>query len=137
MKWKMPCLILCCFGLIFAITGCVKKESRTEKLRDLDSTVLSEEKIPEELAEEIEERKAQPFKLTFADKGYLYIAVGYGAQETSGYSIEVKELYETQNAVYIHTNLIGPAKDENIRQTVTYPYIVVKLEEIDKNVVFD
>ena len=75
--------------------------------------------------------------MTYADNGSLYIAVGYGEQPTSGYSIEVKELYETENAIYIHTNLIGPAKDEKIVERKTYPYIVVKLEFVDKNVVFE
>ena len=74
--------------------------------------------------------------MTYADNGSLYIAVGYGEQPTSGYSIEVKELYESKNAIYIHTNLIGPTNDERIVERKTYPYIVVKLEYLDKNVVF-
>ena len=92
---------------------------------------------PEELEEMIEEKGEEPFKLTYADDGTLYIAVGYGKQPTSGYSIKVTELYETENAIYIHTNLIGPAKDEKILERATYPYIVIKTEFIDKNVVFE
>ena len=37
-------------------------------------------------------------KLTFADQGMLYIVEGYGEQATSGYSIEVADCFETENA---------------------------------------
>ena len=66
----------------------------------------------------------------------LNIAEGYGKQETSGYSIEVAEIYETENAIYVQTDLIGPSNDEKIVERPTYPYIVLKTESIDKNVVF-
>lgn len=125
-----------CVGILFLATACSGKKVSTEKLRDVDFTVVTEDKIPKELKGMMEEKKGLPFKLTYSDKGELYIAVGYGEQPTTGYSIEVKDLYETKNAIYIHTNLIGPAKDERVLQRKTHPYIVVKLEAIDKNVVF-
>lgn len=123
--------ILCLF------LGCSAEKMSTEKLRDIEFTVLDEEEIPKELEEMMSKTPETTFKYTYADGGNLYIAVGYGPQTTSGYSIEVKELYETKNAIYIHTNLIGPTKEEKIVETTTYPYIVVKLEYVDKNVVFE
>ena len=82
-------------------------------------------------------KNSGPFKITYADKDALYIARGYGEQKTSGYSIEVKECYETENAIYIHTNLIGPSKEEKIVEAKTFPYVAVKMQFIDKNVVFE
>lgn len=123
--------IFCCF------LGCSSEKLSAEKLRDIPFTVLDEDQIPEELETMISEKEDKYFKYTYADQGALFIAVGYGEQPTSGYSIEVKELYETKNAIYIHTNLIGPTKDEKIVERATYPYIVVKLEFVDKNVVFE
>ena len=49
----------------------------------------------------------------------------------------VTELYETENAIFIHTNLLGPGKEEETKEITTFPYVVVKLKLIDKNVVFD
>ena len=121
---------------ITLLTACTAEKLSTEKLRDIDFTVVDEDDIPEPLEEMIDEREDKPFKLTYADNGVLYIAVGYGEQPTTGYSIQVKELYESENAIYIHTNLIGPAKDEKIIERETEPYIVIKTEYIDKNVVF-
>lgn len=119
------------------LSGCVSRPQKTEKLKDLKFTVMDKEKVPDELKAAILENRDMPFKLTYADQGYLYIAEGYGPQQKSGYSVEVTGLYETENAVYIHTNLLGSEKGEKTQDVVTYPYVVVKLEFIDKNVVFD
>ena len=133
---KKISLTILCMVLLCLAAGCSTEKLTTEKLRDIEFTVVDDDNIPEELEGMIDEKYDIPFKLTFADDGALYIAVGYGEQKTTGYSIEVTELYETKNAIYIHTNLIGPAKEEKIVEIRTYPYIVVKLEFIDKNVVF-
>ena len=58
-------------------------------------------------------------------------------QNSGGYSIAVEELFLAENAIYIDTNLIGPSQDEEVSQRVTYPYIVVKLEFIDEQIVFE
>ena len=116
-----------------------ENEGLTSQIADAraDIKLLEEEKIPEEFLTQIEEKKSGPFKITYADKDALYIARGYGEQKTSGYSIEVKECYETENAIYIHTNLIGPSKEEKIVEAKTFPYVAVKMQFIDKNVVFE
>ena len=92
--------------------------------------------VPEELRQIIEEKKAQPFKLTFNDEQNLYIVVGYGAQSTGGYSIAVKELYLTDNSIVIDTELLGPEKGENPAPETSYPYIVVKTENLENPVIF-
>ena len=93
--------------------------------------------VPAEFKTVIEEKKAEPFKLTYADQGILYIAEGYGTQPTTGYSVEVEELYETEDAVHIHTNLMGPEKGEETKEIATFPYVVVQLDDIKKDVLFD
>lgn len=89
----------------------------------------------------IEERSAQRFQITFDTEGERYIAVGYGAQATGGYSISVEELYLSANAIYINTNLIGPRKGETVTEAESYPYLVVRIENrmdySEKSVVFE
>lgn len=135
MKRCMRCLVICLF--LFTLTGCVSEPVKTEKLRDLEFTVLDKLSVPDEFQTLIEEKKEKPFRLTYADAEELYIAEGYGAQLKTGYSVEVTELYETENAIFIHTNLLGPGKEEETEEITTFPYVVVKLKLIDKNVVFD
>lgn len=123
--------------LLVAMTGCGEKQDRTKKLRDLRFEVLASEQIPEELKEILEEKKEKCFKFTFTDEKRAYICVGYGRQPTGGYSIAVTELYETENAVYVHTNLLGPAAGELKKEIPSYPYIVIRFEKQEKTVVFE
>ena len=133
---KKIILAILCIVVFCVIVSCSTEKISSEKLRDIEFTVVNEDDIPKEFLSVIQEKNKNPFKLTYTDQGALYIAEGYGSQKTSGYSIEVKDCYETENAVYVRTNLIGPAKDEKIVETETFPYIVIKMEFIDKNVVF-
>lgn len=125
-------IIVTTFGLI----ACKKDESEIKKIRDLDFTVVEDADLPGELKEIIDEKKDKPFRLHYSNKDFLYIVVGYGKQNSGGYSIAVEDLYLTDNAIYFDTNLIGPSQDDLVTQGVTYPYIVVKLEFIDKKIVF-
>ena len=112
---------------------------RNIKLRDLDFTVLSEEKIPEELKTVIAEKGSEPFRLTYSDNQNLYISIGYGEQKTGGYSIAVDELYLTDDAVHVSTSLLGPdiTGQKSGAGKPTTPYIVIKTELLDKTVIYD
>lgn len=124
-------------GCLFLLCGCSFQKDDMEKVRDIEFTVIDERKLPEELVQYVEEAKEEPFEITYGDEGYLYVVKGYGMQETSGYSIEVKECYESTNVICVKTNLLGPPKDEEIQKEKTYPYIVLKMEYSDKSVVFE
>ena len=123
--------------MLFFVTGCSVEKTNPNKIRDLKFVLVEEEMMPEELAALIEEKKVTECKMTFDTKDARYIIVGYGEQETGGYSISVEELYETENTVYISTNLIGPSKGEEVPLAKSYPYVVVRIEYTDKSVVFE
>lgn len=123
--------------VLLMLTGCTMLGSERIKLQDLDFTILGEEKLPEELKEIIEERKAEPFHLTYSDGDYLYICVGYGEQATGGYSIAVNELYLTDSAICADTELLGPETPEKNQPVPSYPYIVIKTDYLDQTVMFE
>lgn len=119
------------------LVGCTVRIDRTNKIGNPEFTVLDKDMIPEEMAQMIDAQKEKPFRLTYTDKGVLYIAEGYGRQPETGYSVEVVEVYETRDAICFVTNLMGPQKGEEIKEIATFPYVVVMLEDIGKEVVFD
>lgn len=135
-KWltmRKCILILACVCLL---GGCSTQKNATEKLRDIEFTVVKDEEVPQELASMIEEKKKERMKLVYTDEAYLYIVEGYGTKPTSGYSVVADACYETGNTVCFHSQLLGPQEGEKIYETESYPYVVIKIERIEKHVVF-
>lgn len=133
-------IVIALWGLCMVLlTACGLLPDENIKLRDLDFTVLSEEKIPEELKTVIVEKGTEPFELTYSDNQNLYISVGYGEQKSGGYSIAVDALYLTDDAIHVSTSLLGPditGQKEGAGKPST-PYIVLKTELLDKTVIYE
>ena len=66
------CLTVLLLG-VFSFAGCVTRVETGEKLQDLEFTVLDKEDVPEEFKSRIEEAKSEPFQMSYADQGSLYI----------------------------------------------------------------
>ena len=122
--------------IVIFLAGCHLQTDSNKKVRDLDFTVIDEGAMPKQLLQVLEERKAEPFKLTYQDDGLLYLCAGYGEQATGGYSIAVEDLYLTENAIYFDTTLIGPVKGEPLVELPSYPYLVIATEDLELPVVF-
>ena len=131
--WKRILLI---GSILIFLSGCSIQTNEQEKLRDLEYTIVEEGKASEGLEAILEEKRKGEFKLTYEEEGQLYLCIGYGEQNTSGYSIAVNELYLSENAIYFDTSLIGPSKEEQVAEVSSYPCLVARTEYVDKPVVF-
>ena len=116
------------------LAGCDHGEG--DRVRDLDGIIVSEEALPMELKEIIDGKKEQAFQLTYSDGDYLYICIGYGKQDTGGYSIALNDLYLTETEVRVDTTLLGPELADQKKKTATYPYLVIRTELVEQPVVF-
>lgn len=76
MKVKKGIIVLM-IGLILLLVSCDSSKSKPDKLKGLEFTVVEDADVPEKLMEAINDKKSQPFKTTYSDEEYLYIAVGY------------------------------------------------------------
>ena len=132
------CKIITALGfMVFLFTGCTVTKVKTEKLQDIDYVIVPEDECPEELVELIQENKSTYMKLSYYDQDKQYIIIGYGEQKVSGYSVEVREVYETENALYVDTNLLGPSEEEETLEADTYPYIILCIDENEKPIIYD
>lgn len=118
------------------IGGCSRNIMGTESERTVAYTVVSGDDVPEEFKKQIDESKADTMKLTYKDNEYLYIAEGFGTQETGGYSITVEQLYVQDKAIYFDARLIAPETSEKVSNQASYPYIIIKTELSEMPVVF-
>lgn len=122
--------------LLAALCACELTETSEEKLKDLDYTVCDESRLPHELIDLINEKKEEPFKFTYRTKDYLYIVVGYGAQDRMDLNVVMKELYLTENAIFVDTELTTKENAKLDKGLVSYPWIAVKCELYDVQVNF-
>jgi len=129
--WAAGLLLSC----VCLLGGCSDKGAE-EKVKDLEFTVVGQNEIPRELMDMIEQKKAEEFRLTYTSGEDLYIAVGYGEQQTGGFSISVPEFYLTENSMVIKTELQGPEQGSQQAASPSYPFIVIKTKFIEEPVVF-
>ena len=133
-NWRVVFGLMALMTVLLGLTGCLGKEG--EKVRELDSLIISEEALPSQLKELIDEKKEKEFQFTFSDQKNLYICIGYGKQETGGYSIVLNDLYLTDSEVIVDTTLLGPDQDAQAKKTATYPFIVIRTELVEQPVVY-
>lgn len=126
---------ICLISIALMLNGC-RAENTTNGQVNLEFTVCEDGRLPDELVKIIEEKKAEPFKLTFTTREYMYIVVGYGAQPRGGCCVTVDALYKTEQAVYIDTNLIGTDNSDISIDGMSYPYVAVKCENQELPVVY-
>ena len=134
-KKRKYILMIILLGVLMLLSGRVRKECE-EKVKDLEFTVTKEEELPEALRQQIEEKKEGDFRFTYSDNEYLYVARGYGIQETGGYSISVEDCYLSDTAICVKTRLQGPQNGEEVTKAPSYPFIVLKLELREEEVLF-
>ena len=110
--------------LTVTLMGCEAEEAASNKLKDALKDIIAE-------------KSKSAFQISYTIGEELYIAIGYGEQPSGGYSITVNEFYETPDSLFIDTTLLGPGSAENVTDTPTTPYIVIKTENIaDKPIEF-
>ena len=134
--WVISALILSIL-IISGLQGCeFKIVPQEQEKKELEFVIVSEECITEPVAILIEGRKEEEMKLTYVDGKDRYLIIGYGKQNTGGYSISIKDLYATENAIYVDTCLMGPAKKNKMKEVPSYPFIVLQIWEMGLPVVF-
>lgn len=130
-------LILTVFCMALCLFGCGVEKTDESRVEDIDYCIVEEGDIPGELMEKIQEKKAADMKMVFENDDFVYIVRGYGEQETGGYSIQVTDVFLTKNAVVFRSNLVGPSKDEVKNAAPSYPYVVLKIQNMGRNVIFE
>lgn len=118
------------------LSGCKVIKTGNDKIKDLDFALVEEKDIPKELKKLIDEKKDNTVRLTYSTKDYTYLVAGYGAQPTSGYSIRVDNVYLGTNAIVVDVCLLGPAVDQAVTELPTTPYIVLKIEKREEQVIY-
>lgn len=134
-KQMITAVLLICLAVV-SLTGCGEEKASSSRGKDLDYTVVPTADCPADFLAEINKKKINPFQMTYEDGVYCYLAVGYGEQETNGFSIKVLGLYERGDRICFETSLVGPEEDQVVSRRQSTPYLVVKMQRTDREVDF-
>lgn len=140
MRAKRHRLILIMMVAVFilaVLSGCDINKTSHKKITDLDYTVCDERGLPHELMNIINDKKKEPCKFTYRTNDYLYIIVGYGAQDRKDLNVVVSSLYMTENAIYIETDLTTVDNAGLEKGLVSHPWIAIKINNCDVPVNFE
>lgn len=122
---------------MLAVQGCAVESEKNGRRKGREFTVTAEEDIPEEMWEDIEKSKEEPFWITYGDGEWLYIGQGYGKQEMQGYEVAAEKLEETDTFLYVTMRLDGPPAGEDVEETESFPFLVIRTEWSEKPVLFE
>lgn len=122
-------------GLLLA--GCALDEGNAGDGEKLDFTVVSPDEIPEELKSILENNKESEMMMSYKIEDYFYLIRGFGKQDTGGYSITVNNVSLCEDGIHLATSLLGPPAGEEIPKEPSCPYVVVKIQYMEKPVIFD
>lgn len=123
-------------GIILCVIqiGCIKKDEQGQKQKVV-YVVCRRSVIPVQLGKLIDEQKNEAFHFTYTTGDFIYYVIGYGKQSGRGYKIKVREFSADQTHIYIDTILTGVTKEHQIHGK-SYPYIVLKSQFYEKDVIF-
>ena len=123
--------------LAVCIVGCSMIQKKTGEEKKVDYTVVKKEELPPEVKKVIEIKKQEEFQMTYQEEDMLYLLQGYGIQSSGGYSIRVENVSENDTELHVKTKLIGPKGKDGGTEGISCPYLVIKVENRHKKVVFD
>ena len=127
--------LICVLILTVVLSGCCFIKIEEGERTPLEYTIMKQEEIPPEAVELMEQKKEKTFQMTYQVGDVRYLMKGYGQQLTGGYSIQVEEVSESENAVFCKTRLVGP-EEKNIGSEPSYPCIVLRITDTQKPVRF-
>lgn len=127
------------FLMIVCFVGCGKLEKGTDGR--ISFVVCTEEMIPSELKQLIEDKKQHSFAMSYVSGETMYVAVGYGAHDTRDLCVVVEDFYMTDKVAYLDTNLLSagmtPSDANAVGECSMYPYIVIKCDRFDAPIYYN
>ncbi len=139
MRYKKCIFWFILVGLLLAMTGCQSKkiQERTyENMTDLTYEIVSGSDVPHKVNEKIFREKEEGFGFTYRDGEEMYIAFGFGRQNTGGFSIQMMAAKENESEILIEARLVAPGPEEVVSTSPSYPYMILKMASMKKDVQF-
>lgn len=93
---------------------------------DLESSLKDE---PQEIKEWIKEKAQEEYSGFKAIENSTYVLVSMGQRNTGGYKVNLTDIKETEEKLFINAEYTHPAPKQFVSQVLTYPVLLVKIDK--------
>ncbi|WDV46958.1 protease complex subunit PrcB family protein [Clostridiaceae bacterium M8S5] len=103
-------------------------DSNAVLTEDIEYKVLQYDNYKKEIKTWVEDNKKKAIMLSkkqIGDKTYVFIM---GEAPTSGYAIKINDINSKNDSLFVDYSIERMNKDDFVLQVITYPYIVVEIE---------
>lgn len=127
--------LLLIMALSFGIIGCTSSDTTADTdCQPLEYEIMDENDVSQKIKEKMFEKKEEPYFFTYSDGNDMFIAIGYGAMPTGGYSIKIESVEQCGDKIIVKTELIEPSKEEVVSTAISYPGIIIKVVDMESEV---
>lgn len=119
----------------FVLTGCGAPAPEQDRTANPEYEIIEEESaLPDCIRETIEKLKTEKGYFVFDPQEFdtdedIYLLVSSGEKPTGGYHIALESVRLENSRLEITVSESSPGKDEIVTQALTYPRLLLKLEE--------
>lgn len=101
--------------------------------------VITEENsvLPEDVQKWISENKYSEYTGSLNSNGHTYILVARGESPNPGYGVELTRVFTQETGVTVQARYTYPEPDMNYTQVITYPTLLIKIEQTSKKIEFE
>ena len=139
-KWKW---YLCLAAILMGCCACGRSDGENTadmeewmSALDLEYEIVDGSDVPQKVYERIFHKQKERFGFTYRDGDSQFIALGFGIVPSSGYQIRIQHVKETESRIVVEAELIAPLPEEVVRHKETYPSMILKVANTDKQVQF-
>lgn len=101
-----------------------------------DTKRLTFERLEGELPETpytmVQENKTAAGLFSVWDGGHRYIMAAMGEKPSTGYSITIEDVYETESGIFVKVQEKTPGPGQPVGEAITFPYAVAKIKDSTK-----
>lgn len=93
--------------------------------------------LPEEVQKWVSEHKQGEYTGSLNSNGHTYILVARGESSNPGYGVELTRVFAHESNIMVQARYTEPEPNMSYIQVITYPTLLIKIDQTSKEVKFE
>lgn len=106
-----------------------------KRVENMEYKIINESEAPQPVKDWLNKNKYKEDYAVIHTEKHTFILITRGEKKTGGYGLELTKLEKQDNKIAVFVEYTDPKPDQVVIQVVTYPYLIVKLEKTDEELI--